>query len=114
MNTQAKLITRKEYMADSSAKHHDYYAQFVTESTKQFILRSLTVKQIAKAIESGDKHLNKIKIPYNNMGNGGSWWWDGAPVNSTLARELGENLSPSTHTCVGKAAAKIILEESKG
>lgn len=90
MNTQTQ-ITRKEYMSDSSTKHHDYYSQFVTELTKQFILNSLTVEQIAKAIESGDKHLNEIKIPFNNMGSGGNWWWDGAPVNTTLARELGES-----------------------
>ena len=111
MNT--KTITRKEYMEDSSAKHHDFYAQFVTESTKRFVLGSLTIEQIQKAIESGDEHLNKIKIPFNNMGRGGNWWWDDAPVNEALARELGENMSPSTHTCVGKAAARILIEESK-
>jgi hypothetical protein len=111
MNT--KTITRKEYMAGSSAKHHDFYAQFVTASTMRFVSGSLTVEQIKKAIESGDEHLNKIAIPFNNMGSGGSWWWDGAPVNEALVRELGENMSPSTHTCVGKAAARILIEESK-
>ena len=100
-------------MEDSSAKHHDFYAQFVTDSTKRFVLGSLTVEQIKKAIESGDEHLNKIKIPFNNMGSGGNWWWDGAPVNEALVRELGENMSPSTHTCVGKAAARILIEEAK-
>ena len=109
MNTQDK-ITRKEYMSDSSAKHHEYYSQFVTESTKRFILGSLSIEGIRKAIESGDKHLNEIKIPFNNMGSGGNWWWDGAPLNSSLARELGESLSPSTHTCVGKAAARMLAE----
>lgn len=114
MNTQTKpKITYREYMADSCVKHHDFYAQFVTESTKRFVLGSLSVEQIAEAIESGDEHLNGIKIPFNNMAHGGGWWWDGAPVNSALIRELGGYLSPSTYTCVGKAAARIILKGAK-
>lgn len=104
------MITRKQYM-DGEYSHHEYYSQFVTEQTKQFILRSLSVDDIRKAIESGDKHLNDIKIPYNNMGRGGRWWWDDAPINSRLVKESGENLSPSTYTCTAKAAAKILANE---
>ena len=49
------------------------------------------------------------------MGRGGGWWWDGSPINLTLARELGEVSkngygSPSVHTCVGKAAARMLAE----
>lgn len=115
MKTQ-KTITRKEYMADSSNLHHAYHSQFVTESTKQFVLSSLSVDQIRKAIDSGDKHLNEIKIPYNNMSRGGGWWWDGAPYNLEMMREAGEvseRCLPSlaTRTCVGKAAAKMLVEE---
>ena len=103
-------------MEDSSTLFQDYYAQFVTEDTKSFILRDLTVEKIKKAIESGDEHLNKIGIPFNNMCRGGSWWWDHAPINLQLARELGavgERSLPSqsTRTCVGKAAAKILIKE---
>jgi len=44
------------------------------------------------------------------------WWWDSAPINLTLARELGEVASNglgsmSCHTCIGKAAARQILKE---
>jgi len=106
-------MTRTEYMNDSSSKHHEYYAQFVTESTKAYILRSLTIKDLKEAIKNGDKHFNKIKIPFNNMGSGGDWWWDFAPLNTKLAHEMGEGISKSTHTCVGKAAARILVEESK-
>lgn len=101
-----KLITRKEYMNNSSELHHKYYLQFATESTKRFVLSDLTVKDIKNALDNGDEHLNDIKIPFNNMGRGGSWWWDNAPINMSLLRELGESNSPSTHTCVGKAMAK--------
>lgn len=90
--------------------HFDYYSQFVTESTKRFVLNSLTVEQIRKAFNSGDEHLNEIKIPYNNMGNGGGWWWDDAPIASGLVKESGDNLSRSTFTCVAKAAARIIAD----
>jgi hypothetical protein len=119
LNKNKTMITRKEYMSSSSDLHHAYYSQFVTESTKQFVLSSLSVDQIRKAIDSGDKHLNEIKIPYNNMSHGGGWWWDGSPVNMNLMLEAGE-LSPrclpsqATHTCVGKAAAKMLIEEQKG
>ena len=101
-------LTREEYMKDSSNLHHAYYAQFVTTLTLNFILGSLTIEGIKQAIESGDKHLNDIKIPFNNMGSGGNWWWDNAPINSHLAKELGEGNSCSTHTCVGKAAARML------
>lgn len=105
-----KLITRAEYMNNSRELHHAYYSQFVTESTKQFILRSLKVEKIKEALNNGDEHLNRIKIPYSNMHRGGSWWWDDAPINMALLKELGESNSPSTHTCVGKAAAKMLCK----
>ena len=97
-------------MKNSSELHHEYYLQFATESTKDFVLRSLTIEEIKNALNSGDKHLNGLKIPYNNMGSGGRWWWDDAPINTTLLRELGENNSPSTHTCVAKAVAKELAK----
>ena len=106
-----KTITRKEYMNNSTELHHKYYAQFITHSTNLFVLADLTPKQIKKALDSGDKHLNEIKIPFNNMGRGGNWWWDFAPINIALLRELGESNSLSTHTCVAKAAAKILANK---
>lgn len=103
-------ITRSDYMKNSSELHHAYYSQFVTENTKRFVLSSLTVDKIKNAIENGDKHLNEIKIPYNNMGSGGRWWWDDAPINIGLLKELGEGNTPSTATCVAKAAARMLIE----
>jgi len=105
-----KLITRKEYMENSTELHHKYYLQFATESTKSFVLNSLTIEKIKNALDNGDEHLNKIKIPYNDMGRGGRWWWDDAPINISLLKELGESNSPSTHTCVAKAIAKELAK----
>lgn len=113
-----KTITRKEYMQNSSELHHDYHAQFVTENTKKFVLRSLSVDDIKNALDNGDKHLNGLKIPYNNMSRCGGWWWDDAPYNLNLMREMGavsNRALPSmaTRTCVGKAAARILVNELK-
>lgn len=108
----ATAITRKDYMNDSGL-HHEYFLQFATESTKAFILNSLTVKDIKKALESGDEHLNDIKIPFNNMGTmNGRWWWDNAPINTELLREAGEINSKSTHTCIAKAMAKHLVNNN--
>jgi hypothetical protein len=105
-----KKITRAEYMENSKELHHAYHLQFVTQRTKDFILNSLTIDEIKEALNNGDKHLNKIKIPYNNMGRGGRWWWDDAPINVGLLKELGETNSPATHTCVAKAAAEELTK----
>lgn len=111
------MKTRKQYM-NGEVSHHEFYSQFVTESTKRYVLDSLSIEQLKNAIDSGDEHLNEIKIPFNNMGSGGNWWWDFSPINLKLARELGAvglNSIPSasTLTCVGKAAARILVEENK-
>lgn len=108
-----KKITRSEYMENSKELHHVYYLQFVTENTKRFILNSLTIDKIKNALDNGDEHLNKIRIPYNHMGKGGGWWWDDAPINMDLIKELGEGNSPGTHTCVAKAAAKMLVDNLK-
>lgn len=84
--------------------------QFATVETRNYILASLKIDDIKKALDSGDVYLNKIKIPYNNMSHGGKWWWDGAPINTTLLKELGECNSLSTHTCIAKALAKELAK----
>ena len=104
------IITRNEYMQNSSELHQAYFLQFATDSTKNFILRSLKKSDIKKALENGDVYLNKLKIPYNNMSHGGSWWWDESPVSAALLKEAGELNSQSTRTCVGKAVAKELAK----
>ena len=105
-----KRITRKEYMDNSSELHHAYHLQFATEHTKKYVLSELTIEQIKESLDEGDEHLNEIKIPFNNMGIGGGWWWDFAPINTTLLKELGGTNSHSTHTCVAKAIAKELTK----
>jgi hypothetical protein len=106
---EQKMITRKQYMENSSELFNAYYAQFVTESTLSFVKSNVGMKLLKK---SKDKHLNDI-IQHSNGGAGG-WIWDHSPINLELARQLGEvgercTGSMATHTCIGKEAARQLL-----
>ena len=109
-NREFKMITRKEYMKDSKKLHQAYYLQFATECTKREILETIGLDNL---LASNDKHLNDVKLPFNNLGRGGNWWWDTVTINVSLLKELGESNSYSTHTCVGKAVARQLIEDSK-
>ncbi len=102
------MITRTAYMRDSKALHQQYYFQFVTELTEKQILRSIGLEAL---LASTDHHLNDVVLPFNNMGSGGTWWWDTISVNVTLLRSLGEIDSHGTRTCVGKAMARHMIDK---
>ncbi len=100
-------ITRNQYMKNSSELRDDYYSQFVTSETMQFISLNVGVDKLKK---SKCEHFNDIERMAQN-----SWIWDKSPINMELARELKEvsrNAMPSlsTRTCTGKAAARILLK----
>ena len=99
-----KSITRTEYLSNSSELFDAYWRQFVTGQTIRFVQANIGVEKLQA---STWEHLNDVV----NWQNGGrSWLWDCSPVNTELLKELGESDCPSTRTCVGKAAARIILE----
>ncbi len=98
----SEIITRAQYMENSSELHHDYYFQFVTEATKQFVLNRIGM---AKLLASTDGHLNDTATMES-----GRWIWDSSPINTALLKEAGEQNTPSTHTCVGKAAARWLID----
>lgn len=65
-------MTRKQYLADYSAAHvngtsdalaHTYWSQFVTPSLRSAVLREFNMKELIEAWESGDKHLNTLRLP---------------------------------------------------
>lgn len=104
-------ITHREYVQDSERLHQDFYQQLVTEDTLHYVCTRIGVQRLLK---SEDPHFNDI-IPSSGRG---SWLWDHTPIDLQKARELGEvgiNSSPSlsTRTCVGKAAAQMLLDEYK-
>jgi len=67
-----------------------------------------------KLLKSKDERFNDVaKISHNGAG---TWIWDFTPVNLQLMRECEEvslrgRPSQSTHTCVGKAAARQLVEQ---
>ncbi len=105
------MITRDQYMANSSELHFAYYLQFATPATFQFVRSSIGLEKLKT---SKDKYFNDvIKMPGRADA---TWIWDSSPMNLTLAREIGEvgqkSLpSKSTCTCVGKAAARKLLND---
>jgi hypothetical protein len=100
------MINRQQYMQNSSELHHAYYLQFATPASYAFINSEIGVK---KLLTSKDEHLNDLYKHSN--GGAGSWIWDATPINYSLAKELGEGNSMSTHTCVGKAVARELLKQ---
>lgn len=106
------MITKTMYMsATGKENHHNYHAQFVTEQTKAFVLSRFSVKQL---LASNDFYLNDLNVPQGPSG----WWWDKSPANEELLRTVGEvkagyRASQATYTCIGKAAARMIIEEAR-
>lgn len=105
------MITREQYLANGSELHQDYFLQFATESTFQFVRYSIGIEKLKT---SKDKYFNDIiRLPGTADA---TWIWDSSPMNLALARELGEVgqkylPSKSTRTCVGKAAARKLLND---
>ena len=106
------LITRNEYMDNSTELHQDYYAQFATEATRGFILSNIGLDKLK---QSKDSCFNDI-IKHSNGGAGG-WIWDRAPYDHSKMIEAGEcsekyKPSLSTITCTAKACARQLLKEA--
>lgn len=101
------MMTRSEYMENSRERHDAYYRQFVTPATIAFIESNIGLEKLQK---STCEHLNDV-VRWEQGGR--TWLWDRSPINTQLAKECGEGLSMSTRTCVGKAAARMILENAE-
>ncbi len=101
------MITRADYMENSSDLHQEYHAQFVTPQTIYFVNSEIGLKRLQA---SECKHLNDV-VRWEHGCR--TWLWDRTPMNDELVKKAGDNFSSSTRTCVGKAAARMILEDAK-
>ena len=101
------MINRIEYMENSTKLHDIYYRQFVTAETIAFVENNIGIEKLQ---QSTCKHLNDV-VKWEQGGR--TWAWDRSPINVELAKLCGEGLSLSTRTCVGKAAARMILEREE-
>ena len=111
-----KIITRQDYMKDSSNMHRKYYGQFVNENVKRTLLFTISK---AELLSSKDEHLNDISM--RKWDALGGFAFRGSemimkptsiePVDIKLIREAGEGVSASTMVCIYKEAARQIIEE---
>lgn len=117
------MITRKQYMDNSSADNFDwfaaYYSQFVNEQVKKAVLNKFgSVEKLATCFAK-DKHLNNLPlhlwdqlIGYDGSGNFNSrnnpFY---AILDRGLLKEAGEGWSASTGICIAKQAARMMVEE---
>lgn len=92
------MITRKEYM-NGECSHHDYYAQFCDDTTKNALLSRISKDRI---LNSTDEHLNDIPLKE----------WGALPLYSSTASKIreasGSGPALSDSVCVYKTQAKLI------
>lgn len=95
-------MTRQEYLnSESPNRHREYYSQFVTEHTKNLVLRTFTRTTI---LDSKDPHFNDLPLQM----------WDRiAGISRDTAsklRELGDSPTLGGGVCILKEAAQQIRE----
>ena len=97
----SKIITRKEYMANSAALHRAYYLQFATTDTKKQVLFNIGSDRIKN---SKDKHFNDIPLSeWDDLSNY-------AIFNTRLFREINGQISLADKICCLKSAASYIRD----
>lgn len=121
------MITRQDYMKDSSKLHRQYYAQFVNDKVKQRVLDTFGLETLKKSYAK-DEHFNTNLTPLKKWDLLGGWSWgvirgeqiaiiqprsttDILPVEYSLLKEAGEGLSNSTMVCIYKEAGRQIIEK---
>lgn len=98
------MKTRQQYL-NKEVTHREYYSQFVTESVKNRLKKTLKIS----SLESGkDKHFNNIPL----------FFWDHfmPVVPSEISKKLqecGDYCTLSGVVCILKEAAMQIVEEKK-
>jgi len=94
------MKTRQDYL-NQKCTHSEYYAQFVTESTKRILLSRISKKELVEALRE-DPNLNSIKLTI----------WDGIGLSVTVnMKEYGDTLTKSGRVCILKEAARQICNE---
>lgn len=101
------MMTHKDYTANPNYEtHRQFYGQFVTPYMKDRVEEVVSIKQLAKDLQEGDKHLNKT---YSC-----SKVWDKLAMvglmNNSL-KTLGGTASIASGVCIIKEAAKQLAEE---
>lgn len=101
------IITRQQYMANSSELHRAYYAQFITSAVRANVSRmDLATLQHDFKIEDerGDvtQKLYPLRVWDNFLGAG----------NGTLMVECGDYMTKAGSVCIHKEAARQRVEKA--
>lgn len=99
------LYKRNDYL-EGNCTHQEYYAQFIVPSTYTFIKERIGMDTLRR---STNIHFNDV---IRCIGSS-KWIWDYTPIDLDKLRLANDFNSANTRTCVGKAAAKILLNMDK-
>lgn len=100
------MITRQEYLNNSSELHNAYHEQFVTYRIKQIVLANVTLTEL---LSSTDKYLNDINIGrWDSIG----YQFNNSDLNKKM-RDCGDYTTQAGLVCIAKAAARLIINENK-
>ena len=101
------MITRSEYMENSSELHEKYYSQFVTDYIIKRVVDAFGIDRLKSAYEK-EKYFNEI--PLNS--------WDiltgtlPSYVNAGL-KNVGDYGTLANHVCILKAAARMAVFQAE-
>lgn len=106
-----KLITRKQYLADSANLHQAYYAQFLTDATRAVVVQRFGKEAL---LASKDPHFNDIPLA--------AWDMLAPRIRETCNTKLlgeAEDQPPGrylwslgTAVCIAKAVAREIRDNA--
>lgn len=103
------MLTRSDYMANSTALHDTYYAEVAADLGIKITNPDL-IERCRKALSNGDEWLNTIPLRQ----------WDTMALGLHMTKERreklkarGEGWSLGTGVCAFKAAAKKAVKEMK-
>lgn len=109
----ARVITRTDYMSDSTVTHDDYYGQFVTEHTLSYVGGAFGAERLRAALDQ-DRHLNSIALKHwdtlttHPVGRDG--FRSRMPFNRLLIVATGETVTRAVLVCIAKRAARMLVE----
>lgn len=95
-----KTFTRTQYL-NNECTHSEYYAQIVTNSTRDLVKRIFGIDTLISAYGT-DQHFNSIPL----------YKWDriaGSVGSNASMKELGDVLTLSGQICILKEAARQLV-----
>ena len=108
------MITRAQYMEDSTNLHRQYYGQFVTPALKKLVLQRFGAERLKKAL-AHEKNLNSIPLAeWDRLAGASGHPSDGRfylpSINMEAIKATNEGMSLSTCVCTLQEAARQICE----